>query len=102
MSAPTRDQLAQARVLVVGDAMLDRYWHGRVDRISAEAPVPVLTVSSEEDRLGGAANVALNVRTLGGDPRLFTVIGEVLQGQGIEVRAAGRIVDPGAGGWRHG
>lgn len=66
---------------IVGDSMLDRYWHGRVDRISAEAPVPVLTVSSEEDRLGGAANVALNVRTLGGDPRLFTVIGDDPAGQ---------------------
>ena len=66
---------------IVGDSMLDRYWHGRVDRISAEAPVPVLTVSSEEDRLGGAANVALNVRTLGGDPRLFTVIGDDTAGQ---------------------
>lgn len=68
-------------ILIVGDSMLDRYWHGTVERMSAEAPVPVLGVEREEDRLGGAANVALNVRTLGGVPRLFTCIGDDLTGQ---------------------
>jgi bifunctional ADP-heptose synthase (sugar kinase/adenylyltransferase) len=53
-----RAQLGAARVLVVGDVMLDRYWFGDVNRISPEAPVPVVHVQRQEDRLGGAANVA--------------------------------------------
>ena len=69
------DRLARARVLVVGDAMLDRYWFGAVDRISPEAPVPVVRVTREEERLGGAANVALNVKTLGAQATLLTVVG---------------------------
>ena len=73
---PGRDSLAQARVLVVGDAMLDRYWFGTVDRISPEAPVPVVRVTREEERLGGAANVALNVKTLGAQATLMTVVGD--------------------------
>ena len=72
----SREQLAQARVLVVGDAMLDRYWFGAVDRISPEAPVPVVRVTREEERLGGAANVALNVKTLGAQATLLTVVGD--------------------------
>ena len=72
---PSRDRLAAARVLVVGDAMLDRYWFGAVDRISPEAPVPVVRVEREEERLGGAANVALNVKTLGAQATLLTVVG---------------------------
>lgn len=76
MTAPTRERLAQARVLVVGDAMLDRYWFGAVDRISPEAPVPVVRVNREEERLGGAANVALNVKTLGAQATLLTVVGD--------------------------
>jgi D-glycero-beta-D-manno-heptose-7-phosphate kinase len=76
MSAPTREQLSRARVLVVGDAMLDRYWFGAVDRISPEAPVPVVRVNREEERLGGAANVALNVKTLGAQATLLTVVGD--------------------------
>ncbi len=75
-SALTREQLARARVLVVGDAMLDRYWFGSVDRISPEAPVPVVRVTREEERLGGAANVALNVKTLGAQATLMTVVGD--------------------------
>ena len=71
-----RERLAKARVLVVGDAMLDRYWFGAVDRISPEAPVPVVRVTREEERLGGAANVALNVKTLGAQATLLTVVGE--------------------------
>ncbi len=73
---PTREQLAGCRVLVVGDAMLDRYWFGSVDRISPEAPVPVVTVQREEDRLGGAANVALNLRRLGVVTTLLAVVGD--------------------------
>ncbi len=67
--------LNAAKVLVVGDAMLDRYWFGAVDRISPEAPVPVVRVTREEERLGGAANVALNVKTLGAQATLLTVVG---------------------------
>ncbi len=55
----------QARVLVAGDVMLDRYWHGPTGRISPEAPVPVVRVTDLEDRPGGAANVALNMAALG-------------------------------------
>ena len=86
------DRLAAARVLVVGDAMLDRYWHGSVDRISPEAPVQIVRVSREEVRLGGAANVALNVKTLGAGSTLLTVVGvdeparqlrELLERQGV-------------------
>jgi rfaE bifunctional protein kinase chain/domain len=69
-------RLRQARVLVVGDAMLDRYLFGEVERISPEAPVPVVRVTREEDRLGGAANVALNVRSLGSNVALITVVGD--------------------------
>ena len=76
MTTPSRERLARARVLVVGDAMLDRYWFGAVDRISPEAPVPVVRVNREEERLGGAANVALNVKTLGAQATLLTVVGD--------------------------
>jgi rfaE bifunctional protein kinase chain/domain len=92
---PSLQALEQRRVLVVGDVMLDRYWHGSVDRISPEAPVPVVRVSREEERLGGAANVALNVKTLGSRVTLLTVVGTdsaaaslkvLLERQGIETR----------------
>ncbi len=73
---PSREQLARCRVLVVGDAMLDRYWFGTVDRISPEAPVPVVRIQREEERLGGAANVALNAQRLGAATTLMTVVGE--------------------------
>ncbi|MEP6739675.1 MAG: D-glycero-beta-D-manno-heptose-7-phosphate kinase [Caldimonas sp.] len=91
-TSPSRERLAGARVLVVGDAMLDRYWFGAVDRISPEAPVPVVRVTREEERLGGAANVALNVKTLGAKVTLLTVVGtdeparrlrELLAGHGV-------------------
>ena len=69
-------RIGAARVLVVGDVMLDRYWYGAVDRISPEAPVPVVRVTREEERGGGAANVALNVAALGAQVTLLTVVGE--------------------------
>ncbi len=72
---PTREALAASRVLVVGDVMLDRYWFGEVERISPEAPVPVVRVQREEERLGGAGNVAFNVKLLGADVTLLTVVG---------------------------
>lgn len=72
--------LSGARVLVVGDIMLDRYWFGDVERISPEAPVPVVRVQRTEDRLGGAANVARNVaalsHTVGGTTALMGVTGQ--------------------------
>ncbi len=72
----TLNKLQAARVLIVGDAMLDRYWFGAVERISPEAPVPVVKVNREEERLGGAANVALNAKTLGAQATLLTVVGQ--------------------------
>ncbi|MEO1701534.1 MAG: bifunctional D-glycero-beta-D-manno-heptose-7-phosphate kinase/D-glycero-beta-D-manno-heptose 1-phosphate adenylyltransferase HldE [Pseudomonadota bacterium] len=73
-----------ARVLVAGDVMLDRYWHGVTARISPEAPVPVVKVEGREDRPGGAANVALNLAALGGEPTLLGVIGQDDTGQKLE------------------
>ena len=61
--------------MVVGDAMLDQYWHGKVERISPEAPVPVLQKEYEDNRLGGAANVALNLQSLGVKTTLLTIVG---------------------------
>jgi rfaE bifunctional protein kinase chain/domain len=72
----SRDTLSKSRVLVVGDVMLDRYWYGAVDRISPEAPVPVVRVTREEERVGGAANVASNVVALGAQASLLTVVGD--------------------------
>jgi len=72
----SKDQLQTASVLVVGDVMLDRYWYGAVDRISPEAPVPVVRVTHEDERIGGAANVAYNLVTLGARSSLLTVVGE--------------------------
>lgn len=72
----TQSQLSNSRVLVVGDAMIDRYWYGAVDRISPEAPVPVVRVTREELRIGGAANVASNVVSLGAKATLLTVVGD--------------------------
>lgn len=59
---------SRASVMVVGDVMLDRYWHGPTSRISPEAPVPVVKVNTVEDRPGGAANVAMNIASLGAVP----------------------------------
>src|SRR5690606_2566500 len=72
LSMPRYDQ---APVLVVGDVMLDRYWHGGTSRISPEAPVPVVKVDQIEDRPGGAANVALNIAALGAPALLVGVTG---------------------------
>lgn len=65
-----------ARVLVVGDLMLDRYWHGATERISPEAPVPVVHVRDEEDRPGGSGNVAINIAALGGQVSLLGLTGD--------------------------
>jgi D-glycero-beta-D-manno-heptose-7-phosphate kinase len=84
MTIPTKDRLAKARVLVVGDPMLDRYWYGAVDRISPEAPVPVVKVSREEERIGAAANVAYNIATLGARASFLGVVGEDEPGRRLE------------------
>ncbi len=64
------------KVLIIGDVMIDSYLWGRVDRISPEAPVPIVTVEKRESRLGGAANVALNIKSLGATPVLCSAIGQ--------------------------
>ena len=93
----TRIDFSRARVLVVGDLMLDRYWFGDVQRISPEAPVPVVHVTRSDERLGGAANVAYNAAALGVRTTLVGVLGNDEPGQrvealarqhGIELRAA--------------
>ena len=66
----------QARVLVLGDIMLDRYWEGGTSRISPEAPVPVVKVEQISDRPGGAGNVALNIAALGAQARLAGYTGD--------------------------
>lgn len=73
--------LTQARLLVVGDVMLDRYWFGEVERISPEAPVPVVKVERVEERPGGAANVARNAAALGAKVSLLSVVGADEAGQ---------------------
>ncbi len=70
------DNFGQARVLILGDIMLDEYMYGSVDRISPEAPVPVVDVTSSKILLGGAANVAANICSLGGEALLIGVVGE--------------------------
>ncbi|HEY3698845.1 MAG TPA: bifunctional D-glycero-beta-D-manno-heptose-7-phosphate kinase/D-glycero-beta-D-manno-heptose 1-phosphate adenylyltransferase HldE [Spongiibacteraceae bacterium] len=74
--ATTVPRFDNARVLVVGDVMLDRYWHGGTARISPEAPVPVVKVDIAEDRPGGAGNVALNIAALGARAQLFGLTGD--------------------------
>ncbi|MGZ5193818.1 MAG: D-glycero-beta-D-manno-heptose-7-phosphate kinase [Ramlibacter sp.] len=84
MNIPSKEKLAKARVLVVGDPMLDRYWYGAVDRISPEAPVPVVKVTREEERIGAAANVAYNIATLGARASFLGVVGEDEPGRRLE------------------
>lgn len=66
----------QAKILVAGDVMLDRYWQGSTERISPEAPVPIVKIAKQEDRPGGAANVALNLTSLGAQTHLAAVVGQ--------------------------
>ena len=78
-----RSTLAAQPVLVVGDVMLDRYWFGDVERISPEAPVPVVRVERTEERLGGAANVARNIVAAGGRAGLLAVVGDDEAGSAV-------------------
>lgn len=73
-------KIEKLRVLVIGDVMTDAYLWGKVDRISPEAPVPIVAISKKERRLGGAANVALNVQALGAVPLLCGVVGNDAEG----------------------
>jgi rfaE bifunctional protein kinase chain/domain len=88
------DRLSKARVLVVGDAMLDRYWYGAVDRISPEAPVPVVRVTRTEERVGGAANVASNIVALGAQASLLTVVGDDEASHQLEKLVANSGITP--------
>jgi len=90
----SKEQLSNARVLVVGDVMLDRYWYGAVDRISPEAPVPVVRIGREEERNGGAANVAYNVVTLGAQASLLTVVGDDEASHKLEALVAQTGIQP--------
>ena len=84
-----------ARLLVIGDVMLDRYWHGAATRVSPEAPVPVVRVGNREDRPGGAGNVALNIAALGSAARLVGIVGKDETGKELSSRlnAAGVYCD---------
>ena len=81
-----KQRLQSARILVVGDVMLDRYWFGSADRISPEAPVPVVRVDKTEYRLGGAGNVALNIAKQGVQVQLLSVRGDDQEGRELEVQ----------------
>ncbi len=91
----TMPHFERAHILVVGDVMLDRYWHGGTTRISPEAPVPVVKVGQAEDRPGGAANVALNIAALGAGASVIGVIGDDEAGQVLQgrLKAAGIRTD---------
>ena len=81
--------MAGAKIVVIGDAMLDVYLMGEVDRVSPEAPVPVVTVHVRRHALGGAANVAANVAAIGAECRLVAVIGDDQRGDSIRAELAG-------------
>lgn len=81
------------RVLVIGDLMLDRYWYGGTSRISPEAPVPVVSVQSIEERPGGAGNVALNIADLGGNVDLVGMVGQDEQGATLQEKLRERRVN---------
>jgi rfaE bifunctional protein kinase chain/domain len=88
----TLPDLTRARVLVVGDVMLDRYWFGDVSRISPEAPVPVVRIERTEERPGGAANVARNCAALGAQTGLLSVVGADEAGDALARLVAGEGV----------
>jgi rfaE bifunctional protein kinase chain/domain len=85
--------LSAARLLIVGDVMLDRYWFGDVARISPEAPVPVVRIGRSEERPGGAANVARNVAALGAQATLLSVVGDDEAGRSLQQLLAASGID---------
>lgn len=88
MSRFPEEAVRKTRILVIGDLMLDRYWFGDVDRISPEAPVPVVKIAKREDRLGGAANVARNIVALGGHATLLGIVGRDEAGRSVAALAS--------------
>lgn len=88
-------EFSNARIIVIGDVMLDRYWSGQASRISPEAPVPVVKVKSIEERVGGAGNVALNIAKLGGKVTLLAVVGDDGEGETLRrlLEAEGVVCD---------
>lgn len=83
----------KARVLVVGDIMLDRYWSGPTQRISPEAPVPIVKIHQDEDRPGGAANVALNIASLNGQVTLLGITGEDEASETLQTHLSAMAID---------
>lgn len=75
------NKFSELNVLIIGDAMVDSYLWGKVDRISPEAPIPIVTVTKQENRLGGAGNVSLNIQALGANPILVSIIGDDEKGR---------------------
>jgi D-glycero-beta-D-manno-heptose-7-phosphate kinase len=95
-------RFSEIRAIVIGDAMVDSYLWGKVERVSPEAPIPIVSVIKKESRLGGAANVALNLQALGAIPYLFTVTGDDEKGRKLlklmeknHLSTGGLLVDPG-------
>lgn len=82
----TMPQFDSSHVLIVGDVMLDRYWHGSSHRVSPEAPVPIVNIALEEERPGGAGNVAVNIAALGGRVSLAGVVGNDPAGRQLKAR----------------
>jgi rfaE bifunctional protein kinase chain/domain len=78
------NNITQLKVAIIGDVMIDNYIYGKVNRMSPEAPVPVVDVFKKESRLGGAANVALNIKALGATPYLISVLGDDGDGRKAE------------------
>jgi D-glycero-beta-D-manno-heptose-7-phosphate kinase len=86
-------QFTQLKVAVIGDVMLDTYWWGKVDRISPEAPVPVVAVSKKEQRIGGAGNVALNLQSLGTAVTVVSVLGKDDDGEQLKALLEDNNID---------
>ncbi len=95
------DRFKEMRAIVIGDAMVDSYSWGKVERVSPEAPIPIVLVTQRENRLGGAANISLNLQALGATPYLFAVIGNDDKGRKFrklleknELSCEGIFIDP--------
>src|SRR4051812_32505807 len=86
-------QFSTIKAGVIGDVMLDTYWWGHVERISPEAPVPVVALDKRELRIGGAGNVALNLVSLGAMTSIFSVLGEDEPGKELDQMLAGSGID---------
>src|SRR3954465_5309233 len=89
------NSFATLKIGVIGDMMLDTYWWGNVERISPEAPVPVVTVGRKEYRIGGAGNVALNLASLGTPVSVFSVLGRDDDGQVLTGLLQEKMIDTG-------